>query len=117
MRTKTILLKCKSKSLSGPYLYYVTDEKKTAGLFYMQREWTDLREMQCKPVYKRYKDMFTPEAVYPALHLSFDIIESSWLELLVVTGHTKEQLLSKLYKGQQHDKGLPSDKHTERDGK
>lgn len=97
MKTKTILLKCKASS--GAYLYYVTNEDKTAGLFYMQGEWTRLKRYQLKQA-KHIQDLFTPERVYKALYVSFEVMESSWLELLVVTGFSKEQLLNELYKDQ-----------------
>lgn len=103
MEQKIILLKCKSREMSGSF-YYVTNEEKTAGLFYTQDEgrWMKPIEMCPKNKYgyasNSMREWFAPNLFYDVVCISdrFEAQETNWLELLVVTGHSKEQLLNKL---------------------
>ncbi len=112
---KIKLLKCLLKTKkSGLPLFYVTDEKQTAGLFYEEglTKWTNLDELKLKESYKNLQSLFTPKAVYKSITQSYDVTESTWLELLVATGHTQGQLLNLLYEGEwdgQNEEDLPLD--------
>lgn len=75
-------------------------------------KWINLSQLQKRETYKNIANLFEPDKVYGSIVHNYDIMESTWLELLVATGHTRTQLLDLLYEGKRDGQGeedLPLD--------